>query len=73
MGIGVFVRPGKEIGKGVWIGMYLGELLPYDVEAMEIICYLYALRARDNPHKSNQVLVNAEIYGNWTRFLNSHS
>jgi len=62
MGIGVFVRPGKEIKEGAWIGIYLGEVLT-EATSRETSCYLYALGA---------ATIDAGTFGNWTRFLNSH-
>ena len=61
MGYSAYTKPGVQIKKGQWLGEYLGELRPIDVETTSK--YVFVI-----PKKC---LLDAEKAGNWTRFINS--
>ncbi|KAK4446558.1 hypothetical protein QBC34DRAFT_411438 [Podospora aff. communis PSN243] len=72
MGNGVYLKEGNTIPTGTILGLYLGEIMPYDDEAVRGSRYVYQLFSKDRPHRWNDVAIDAAVHGNWTRFVNSH-
>lgn len=69
--LGVFVRSGCTIKDKEWIGEYLGEPIPPSASEAETSDYAFTLPGV--PEEGvKEVVIDSEIHGNWTRFLNSH-
>jgi euchromatic histone-lysine N-methyltransferase len=60
MGNGAFVKPGRRVEKGKYLGEYVGQLLPPDSEVRGMYTFYITGVAR----------VDAATHGNLTRFFN---
>jgi len=76
MGYGVFVRPGSGgIPADTRLAVYIGALIPFGAPEFdsEGSRYLFELHngGKKKGSKENQIYVDSETLGNWTRFVNS--
>ncbi|KAK4186943.1 hypothetical protein QBC35DRAFT_385969 [Podospora australis] len=71
MGLAAFFKAGKKFEKGEYIGIHHGELKQEDVDNKS--GYIYDILGNEPPHLGlPRVLIDAEKYGNWTRFMKHH-
>ncbi|KAK0750144.1 hypothetical protein B0T18DRAFT_428149 [Schizothecium vesticola] len=76
MGYGVFVRPGSGcVPADTRLAVYVGALIPFGAPELgdDGSRYLFQLydKGKKKGSKKNQMYVDAETFGNWTRFVNS--
>ncbi|KAK0648598.1 hypothetical protein B0T16DRAFT_117243 [Cercophora newfieldiana] len=72
MGYGVFVRQGETIAEHTKLGVYTGELIPFNHPSVNTSDYVFQLHCPPNPNVDNEVAIDSSRRGNWTRFINSH-
>jgi len=72
MGYGVFVKKGCKVPANIFLGAYLGELLPMNDPQVEASSYIFQLFSLQGKKAPKDVAIDAAARGNWTRFLNSH-
>ena len=69
-GLGIYILPGQAFRAGDWLGEYLGELLPATAPEADTSDYAFTMAGCANSGVQ-EVVVDAQTHGNWTRFLNS--
>ena len=62
--------PGQAFRAGDWLGEYLGELLPAAAPEADSSDYAFTM-AECAASGVQELVVDAQTHGNWTRFVNS--
>ncbi|KAK4177384.1 hypothetical protein QBC36DRAFT_371732 [Triangularia setosa] len=68
-GYGAYLRPGCEVKKGDYIGIYYGVVVAAGGEHVPDSAYVYSTNSHDGEYPFG---IDSGMYGNWTRFSNSH-
>ncbi|KAK0663424.1 hypothetical protein QBC41DRAFT_329211 [Cercophora samala] len=63
------MRPGCKARKGQYLGIYYGVLVGPDGEDVPDSAYIYSMNSHNGESEYN---IDSGMYGNWTRFANSH-